>query len=110
MDAKTQIIALCLSFVYGFILYFLTKLNNSIIKNKKKIYRSLITILYTYNLILIYIILIFHINNGTFHLYFFLMIIIGYIMAFKFTNKMLNNVKFCSFLAKLKKKCYTKTK
>lgn len=108
MNVKTQIIVLIVSFLYGFIYNYSIKLNNHIIKNQKKIYRSFITTLYMYNIILLYIIIIFKINHGKFHPYFFIMIIIGFITCEKTTKKMLNNVKFRSFIAKLTNKCYTK--
>lgn len=108
MNIKIQIIVLTVSFFYGFIYYYLTKLNTYIIKNQKKIYRSLITTLFMYNIILLYIIIIYKINHGKFHPYFFITILIGYITCEKITKKMLKNVKFHGFLAKLKNKCYTK--
>ncbi len=110
MDAKTQIIILLYSFFFGFIFYYLAKLNNWIIKNKKKLFRSIITILFMYNIVLIYIISIYKINNGKFHIYFLLMIILGYFIGYSFMKKMLNNAKYSLFIEKLKKKCYTKKK
>ena len=60
-----------------------------------------------YNIVLIYIIIIFKINNGMFHLYFFIMISLGFYSNIKLTKKMLNNVKCRSIIEKIKKKCYT---
>ena len=107
MDAKTQLIILAFSYLYGFILYYLIFINNRVIKNMKSIYRSIITILFMYNIVLIYIISIFKINNGNFHIYFFIMIILGYISNIKVTKKMANNVKIRKFIEKIKTKCYT---
>ena len=107
MHAKVQIIVLTVSFIYGFIFYYLYRLNNKIITKEKYIYRSFTTILFMFNMILLYIIIIFQINNGIFHIYFFIMIVLGFISSIKLTKKMLNNVKFRSFIAKVKQKCYT---
>lgn len=104
MDAKTQIIVLLISYIYGFLSIYLLKFHTIIIKQQKHIYRSLITMLLMYNLVLIYIIIIFKINKGSFHPYFLLMIFLGMYSNFKLTNKMLNNVKYRSFIAKIKKK------
>lgn len=110
MDAKTQIIVLTFSYLYGFILYYIIIFNNAIIKNKKRIYRSLIAILLMYNIVLIYIISLFKLNHGQFHIYFFLMIILGFWSNISFTKKLLNNVKCQRLVAKIKKKWYTKAK
>lgn len=110
MNAKIQILSLGISFIYGIIFFYLSKLNNSIIKDKKRLYRSIITILYMCNIVLLYIIIIFKINNGKFHIYFFFMIILGFIIGLNIQKRMLKNVKFRSFIDKLKKKCYTKEK
>lgn len=107
MNSQIQLIALTASYLFGFIFYYLYKLNYAIIKNKKKFYQSLITILFMYNIVLIYIILIFYINNGIFHLYFFFMMILGFYTNYRLTKKMLKNVKFCAVIEKIKKKCYT---
>lgn len=107
MDAKTQILVLTISFLYGFLIMFLLKFHNNTIKNKKRIYRSIITILLMYNLVLIYIIIIFKVNSGRFHPYFLLMIILGIYCNYIFTNKMLKNVKYRSFIEKIHKKWYT---
>lgn len=107
MDAKTQIIVLLFSYFYGFFFFYLAYINKKIIDKKNKIYRSLITTLFMYNIVLIYIIIIYKINNGKFHIYFFIMIIIGFITSIKFQKKLLKNVKLRSLLEKRKKKCYT---
>lgn len=107
MNAEIQLITLAVSYLYGFFFYYLYKINYQIIKKKKRFYQSLITILFMYNIVLIYIIIIFKINNGMFHLYFFIIISLGFYSNIKLTKKMLNNVKCRSIIEKIKKKCYT---
>ena len=60
-----------------------------------------------YNIVLIYIIIIFNINNGIFHPYFFILILLGFYTNIKLTKKMLKNVKFRRLIAKMQKKWYT---
>lgn len=110
MDAKTQIIILTFSWIYGFIFQILTIFHNHIIRRKKRVYRSIITMLFMYNIVLIYIILMYKLNNGKFHIYFILMIIIGCYSSYIFTKKIANNVKFKRVVEKPLKKCYTKKK
>lgn len=107
MNAKTQIIVLLISYLYGFFFFYLYKLNNKIIKKTNKLYRSIITILFMYNIVLLYIIIIYKANNGNFHIYFLLMLILGFFTSIKFTKKISKNVNLHNFLEKIKKKCYT---
>ncbi len=109
MNAKTQIIVLLFSYLYGFLAYYLIKLNKLIIQNKKPLFQSIITILLMYNLTLIYIINLYKLNEGITHIYFFICILLGFFTNLKVSNKLKKNVKYQNFLAKLKKKCYTNT-
>lgn len=110
MPVKIQIIALLFSFIYGALISNIIFLHNRIIKPQKRIYRSLMTILLMYNIVLIYIIVLFKINKGIFHLYFLIMLTLGCIANFALKKKLLKNVKYRDFIAKIKNKCYTKTK
>ena len=56
-----------------------------------------------YNITLIYLICLYKLNNGKFHIYFLIMIILGFITSLKMSSKMLNLPIFKKFLAKLKK-------
>ena len=104
MDAKTQIIVLLFSYFFGLTFYFLNCLNKKIIQNMKKESRSFITILFMYNIVLIYLICLYKLNHGMFHFYFLILLILGFLSGFKLLKIMLNNVKISNFLAKLKKK------
>ena len=107
MTSKIQLITLGISFLYGFFFLYLYKINYRIIKEKKRFYQSLITILFMYNIVLIYIIIIFKVNNGIFHPYFFIMMILGFYLNTKLTKKLSSNEKFRLFIEKTRKKWYT---
>ncbi len=108
MSVKIQIIVLIFSYIYGFIFYYLNKVNYQITTKEKIIYRSITTMLFIYNIVLIYLLILFKINNGNFHLYFFLLMIIGFINAYQMSNKLIKAKKVQDLLAKFKKKCYIK--
>ncbi len=110
MDAKTQIIVLSFSFLFGFITYYLNVINYKIINNQKKIYRSIISIMFSYNLVLIYLIILYKLNNGNFHIYFFFLLILGFFSAYQMSKKFFKSKKTFKFLARIKKRWYTKTK
>lgn len=107
MNATIQLITLGISYLYGFLFYYLYKINGKLIKAKKRFYQSLITILFMYNIVLLYIIIIFNVNHGIFHPYFFIMIALGFYTSLKLTKKMLKNVKCRSFIEKIILKWYT---
>ena len=110
MDAKTQVIVLSFSFLFGFITYYLCVINYKLINHQKKIYRSLTSILFSYNLVLIYLIFLYKLNHGNFHIYFFFLLILGFFSAYQMSRKLLKSKKTSKFLERLKKRCYTKTK
>ena len=70
----------------------------------KKESRSFITILFMYNIVLIYLICLYKLNQGMFHIYFLFLLILGFMSGIKLLKIMLNNVKMRNFLAKIKKK------
>lgn len=107
MTATTQIICLLFSFFYGLFFFFTWGINSLIIKTKKRRYRSLISILFMCNIVLIYLIILYKINFGAFHIYFLFMIILGFLTGIKIRKLLSNNVKLQIFIAKVKKKCYT---
>ena len=108
MDIKIQIISLIASYVFGILFYILNKINSKIIYQKNRIIQSLSTILFIYNIVLLYIIIMFKINHGTFHIYFIFMIILGFITTRLLTGKIKKNVKYFPLIAKIKRMCYTK--
>lgn len=81
MDNKLQIITFIFSFIYGFLYYYLVRLNNLLIKNNKTIIKYLDNTLFTLDTVLIYVIINYKINSGYFHIYFIIVLIIGFIFA-----------------------------
>lgn len=110
MKASIQIIGLIFSYGYGSLSFFLFLLHKIIIKNKKKFYQSLTSILFIYNIVLFYIIVFFRLNNGKFHIYFLIMGGLGFCFTDYLTKRLSNNVNLLSFIEKLKNKWYTKKK
>lgn len=86
MDVKLQILSFLISFIYGCFYYLSSKYNLKLIYGKNILFRILITIIFVLNNVLIYLILLYKINTGRFHIYFLISLILGYI--------------FCSFVCK----------
>ena len=83
-----QLITFLVSFIYGVIFYYLTIINFKLIKYLKIYIQHIITFIYVIDIIIVYIILLYHLNKGYFHIYFIGMVIIGYFVGF-ITNKRL---------------------
>lgn len=69
-----------ISFIYGFCIYFGYKFTKELFVNN--LFNNLIlNLFFSFNIVVFYIIVVYKINGGIFHLYFLLMIVIGYFMS-----------------------------
>ena len=79
MNIKLQIITLLFSFSFGIFFSFFLGLNYKYIYSDKKIFKTIISFLVVIISVLIYFIILKKINNGIFHIYEILCIILGFI-------------------------------
>lgn len=80
MNSYIQLISLVSSFIYGILLYYLNKLNWNIIKKKKIFFKIVISILYIFNMSLLYVCFLYWLNSGVLHVYNILFMLTGYII------------------------------
>ena len=104
MDYKVQLISLLVSYVFGIVFYFTSLLNYKIIKNYNKIFKYVTTFLYMLNIAIIYICLLFKVNNGNIHPYFIIMVLLGFLLGVKIKKALTKNVKLYDFIVKRKQK------
>ncbi len=104
MDYKIQLLSLLTSFIYGIFFYYTSLINYKIIERYNKIFQYLITFIYMLNIALIYICLLFKVNNGNIHLYFILMVLCGFVVGYKLKKVLIKNVKFYECIVKKKQK------
>jgi hypothetical protein len=81
-----QIRSLIYSFLYGMFFSLLLNLNYRYIYNKKMIIKIMVTFLFIIDNVLLYFLILKHINSGIIHFYFILMVIAGYCLANRKTN------------------------
>lgn len=81
MHSYIQFVCLLVSFIYGIFLYYGNFLNTKIINNKNILFKFIISLLYIFNMSLLYVCFLYKINGGVLHIYFVLLIIIGYIFT-----------------------------
>ncbi len=97
MDYKIQIISLLFSFIFGNFFYIVSKLNYKLVWKYPVILRYLITIVFIFDIALLYILAMYHINYGVVHIYFIIMLFLGFFAASLYSKKLRN---FCKIKRK----------
>ena len=83
MELSIQLQALTVSFVYGILISYLIKIQYRYLFESKLYYKILITTLFIFDNCLLYFLILRMINNAMFHIYFLLLIILGYLFGVK---------------------------
>lgn len=87
MNLKMQIISLVFSFFYGVVFSVLVNFNYELFFKKRKKYRIIFTFIFIFVMALIYFFVLNKINNGIIHIYFLLVILIGFYISFPISKK-----------------------
>ena len=74
-----QLLILILSYLYGILFYLLTRYNMFITKKLSTIKKFIITLIFIIDITILYIYLLYHLNNGKTHPYYLFMVILGFI-------------------------------
>ena len=84
MDIKIQLICLAVSFLYGVFIAFVVSLNKCV-KYKSKLLKVIASFVLTFDLTVLYLLIVYKINGGIFHIYFILLIIVSFLIFYKKT-------------------------
>lgn len=87
MDVLVQILCMLVSFVYGGLIRLFIKINNKILKTNKLWLEIIYKLIYAFIIVIGYIIIIYKINKGVFHVYFLLLMLLGYMLSKKLICK-----------------------
>lgn len=87
MSANLQLWCFLFSFIYGIFFGLSSYFHLKIIDKFSLIFKLLISIVYIIDIVLGYILLMYYLNFGIFHFYFFIFILIGYLLSLYFTKK-----------------------
>ena len=82
-----QILSLLFSFIYGNFVFWLLEINYRLLYEGKIVYRVIISFLFVIFISLLYFIGLFKINNGIIHIYFFIVLLTGYLLSFVIYRK-----------------------
>ncbi len=88
MKIEVQLICFFISILYGILINFCMRVHRKLLKKTYLVSKILIYFLATFIMVIMYVDVLFFINNGNFHIYFMFMIILGFFVGRKFTNKM----------------------
>lgn len=91
MTSKIQLLCLLVSFPYGIFTAIVVLINKRLLFNKRLFIKYLSTLIITIDLVLIYLLIIYKINKGIIHIYFFFSFLLG-LITFIFKYKKI--VKF----------------
>lgn len=100
MDNSIQILSFLVSFVFGFLFSLLSRYHYDMVYSLKKIMRYVLTFLFILDMSLLYILILYYVNEGVVHLYFVIVTFLGYGLE-KYCNRHVKkNVKWCYPIAK----------
>ena len=88
MDYKIQIISFIFSFIFGGFFYITSVLNYHFITKYPKIFKYLITLVYILDIALLYILFMYKINYGVIHIYFVIVLFLGFYVASIYSKKL----------------------
>lgn len=87
MNSYIQLFCLVFSFIYGIVICLLNNFNYKLLRNKNIFLKLFISCLYIFDISLLYIVILYMVNDGILHIYFVLLMIFGYILTLKYVNK-----------------------
>lgn len=95
MTSEIQVISFIVSFIYGIFFYLLARFNKFILSNRKDLFKLVITVIFVIDIVILYIYIMFKVNNGIIHPYFVAIIIIGYYLMARYYERLINLCKIC---------------
>lgn len=104
MDYKIQLLSFLFSFLFGIFFFITNYFNKKLITNKRMFFQYIITFLYIINIVLFYILILYKINRGVFHIYFLIMVLLGYLFATWLEKYVKKSVKYLKSYIKHEKK------
>ncbi len=88
MDYKIQLISFLFSFLFGIFFYIVSKLNYKLVWKYSVVWRYLITLVFILDVALLYVLAMYHINYGVIHIYFILVLFLGFFLADIYEKKL----------------------
>ena len=90
---RIQIISVFISYLYGIFFSILLNLNSKYIYNTKKIKKILFNFIFVFDNVLLYFIILRHINDVILHYYFIIALFLGFLSVNKVSNMIFYKIK-----------------
>lgn len=87
MDYRIQILSFLCSFLYGIFFYLTSLFHYHLISKYSSFLKYFITIVYTFDVALLYVLLMYKVNYGVIHIYFVLVLFLGFFIASIYSKK-----------------------
>ena len=87
MNLKIQVFSFVFSFFYGILFSFLMNLHYQYLFHKCKVFKVVFTLLFLLDMALLYFLLLRIINGGIIHIYFYLLLFLGFYVSFPILKK-----------------------
>lgn len=87
MSLQIQIFSLIFSFLFGLVFAFFVNLHYDMLFSKNKWFRLFINFIFVIDMALLYFLILKSLNGGVLHLYFFLLIFLGFLLSYVNTKK-----------------------
>ncbi len=87
MNYKLQIISLIFSFIFGIFFYIVSLFHYKMIRNIPIIFKYLFTFLFMSIISFLYVLLMYKVNYGVIHIYFMIVLFIGYFSSYIYVKK-----------------------
>ena len=89
MDEVTQLLSFLVSFCFGFFFHILTNFHFKITDTYSLLMRYVTTLLFVVNLVLMYVLCLYYLNDGIIHIYFLIFVFLGF-LGYGFLHKNVN--------------------
>ncbi len=97
MNYKIQLLSFVCSFIFGIFFYWTSLLNYKLIKKKHWFVQYALTGIYITNIALLYVLFMYKVNYGVIHIYFILVLFLGFYFGCTYRKKIR---KFCKVFDK----------
>lgn len=89
---RIQVVSVVISFLYGVFFSILLNINSKFIYDTKKIKKYLFNFIFVLDNVLLYFIILRHINNGILHYYFIISLVLGFLSVNKMTTTFFDKI------------------
>ena len=103
MEVSLQIISILISFLFGIFFYLFSRIHFSCVSKSCLFFKFITTFLFVFDSVLAYVILFYYVNEGIFHIYFLLSVVLGYFLALSLHKSVKLKNKFLTLLVKKKR-------